>query len=570
MASKGGKPSAFGVILAPMWGFLWFGCIILAALSSPLPAQLSPARLSHSSVPRAKELELLAQLPLVPQEMRGAWLATVHNIDWPSVPGGSPSEQQAELLEMLERAQKLGLNTILFQVRDVADAFYPSELEPWSAFLTGHQGRDPGWDPLAFAIAESHKRGLELHAWLNPYRVGYLKQNRFDPGHIFRQRPDLVRLYDDSYWLDPGNPDSEAHILSVVEDIVSRYRDLDGLHYDDYFYPYPKAGLLFRDNVTQKAYAGIEDPDNWRRENIDRLIFKTYRLIKEINPYLSFGVSPFGIWRNDQPRGVRGLESYHELFADSRKWLRQGWVDYMAPQFYWAPDAPRQPFGEMLDWWIEQNIQGRHVITGINVADLRTSGNVNFREILKKVTLRREYRADGEIYYSLGKINTPEWQANVRSLYPYQALPALVGPKRPPLPAPRINITLDSSNAVKQPVADTASGNGVSPVWQLSWGAQAVREPNRLKYWVLYYLREGIWNYRIYPAWVEGIKINGTNGRRRLDPRYFAVAAVDRGNAVGNIAWFASVPVEDIASSRTIVFDLPRQTDRSSGHQTVE
>ncbi|WGK68985.1 family 10 glycosylhydrolase [Candidatus Haliotispira prima] len=491
-----------------------------------------------SSAPKADELELLAKLPIVPQEMRGSWLVTVHNIDWPSKPGDSTEEQQAELLHLLDRAQKLGLNAVLFQVRDVADAFYPSSIEPWSVFLTGYQGRAPKpyWDPLAFAIKEAHKRGLELHAWLNPYRVGYLNQSRFDPQHIFRRRPDLVRLYGDSYWLDPGNPDSEKYILKIVRDIVTRYKDLDGIHYDDYFYPYPKAGLVFRDSVTKKAYAADENLAGWRRENIDRLVQDTYNVIKEINPYLSFGISPFGIWRNDRPRGTRGLESFHELYADSRKWLRQGWVDYMAPQFYWAPDAPRQPYGRMLDWWIAQNTQSRQLMAGINVANLREEGNVDFREILEKVNLRREYQGNGEIYYSLGKINTKEWQQNLRSLYPYQALPALVGPNRPPLPAPKVRIERERHVAAR--VDD--SGNST---WQLSWTLEddGITLPQMLpggpKFWVMYYLKEGIWNYKVFPGWVRGIRINRSQGS---GPRSFAVAAVDKGNAMGNITWFGN------------------------------
>ncbi len=526
-------------------------CIKLVS-SLILSAYLQAYELSRSkvsSVPRADELELLAQLPLVPHEMRGSWLVTVHNIDWPSRPGAPIKEQQAELSELLDRAQYLGLNVVLFQVRDVADAFYPSKIEPWSAFLTGQQGEapEPFWDPLAFAIAEAHKRGLELHAWLNPYRVGYLSQSRFAPSHIFRQRPDLVRLYGDSYWLDPGDPDSEAYILKVVEDIVSRYKNLDGIHYDDYFYPYPEVGVSFQDDVTKKAYADTKNLASWRRENIDRLVYKTYNLIKSINPYLSFGISPFGIWRNDQPAGVRGLESFHELYADSRKWLRQGWVDYMAPQFYWAPDAPRQPYDKLLDWWLLQNKQNRQIISGINVANLRQAGNVDFEDVLHKVNMRREFGGDGEIFYSLGKINTPKWYSNVRNLYPYQALPPLVGPNRPPLPAPGIGIKLEAA------LATHTDESGTSGAWQLSWhpeysaSARMRAQAQEPKYWIIYYHKEGIWSYKIFPGWVRGIRVSM---QQDLDPRYFAVAAVDRGNALGNMAWFGSIPVEDVRQVR--------------------
>ena len=492
-----------------------------------------------SSIPKTDTLALLSQLPIVPQEMRGSWLVTVHNIDWPKEPGSSTERQQTELRNLLDRAQKIGLNTVLFQVRDVADAFYPSQIEPWSAFLTGYQGRapQPFWDPLDFAIQEAHKRGLELHAWLNPYRVGYLQQSRFDPKHIFRQRPDLIRLYDDSYWLDPGNPDSETYILKVVRDIVSRYPDLDGIHYDDYFYPYPKAGLPFRDDVTRKAYATNQALAGWRRKNINQLVAKTYQLIKSINPYLSFGISPFGIWQNNQPSGVRGLESFHELYADSRKWLQKGWVDYIAPQFYWAIDAPRQPYRPMLEWWLSQNTQDRLVMAGINVVNLKTEGNVDFQEVRQKVHLRREYKGNGELYYSLGKIEPKEWQQNFRALYPYQALPVVTGPNRPPLPEPKIQIKVKNQH-------NASVDQAKNFIWELSWSLPSVADPDwgmqKAKFWIMYYKKGGVWSYRIFPKWVQGIKINA---QKSLDPDLFAVAAVDRGNAIGNLAWFGNILV---------------------------
>lgn len=494
-------------------------------------AQAQPSTPQGSSL-HAKELELLAQLPLVPRELRGVWLVTVHNIDWPSNPLDPPAKQQAELLSLFDRAQDMGINAIFFQVRDVSDAFYKSDIEPWSAFLTGEQGRapEPFWDPLEFAITEAHKRGMELHAWLNPYRVGYLNQKRFAPQHIMRQRPDLVRRYGKSYWLDPGNPETIDYIVSIIRDICSRYK-VDGIHLDDYFYPYPEAGLIFKDQITHKVFGPEEDLSNWRRENINRLIETAYRAVKSINPYISFGVSPFAIWQNDQPKGVQGLESYTSLYADSKKWLQNAWVDYLAPQFYWSPNAPRQPYDKLLAWWLEQNTQQRHLIAGVNVANISGDqrGTVDFSEIQEKISLRRDYQAGGEILYSLGKIDTDDWQKNIRSLYPYQALPSRIGPKMDPMPAPQISLEYSSLQS--------------RPVWKLTWANTSSKAP---KYWVMYYRRNGIWEYKIYPTWVKAVSIPASQD---LDPRYFAVGAVDAANDIGSVSWFGSIPTNQIIKS---------------------
>lgn len=321
-----------------------------------------------------------ADLPPVPmREFRGAWVATVANIDWPSKPGLSAEAQQAELIAILDKAVALNLNAIVLQVRPAGDALYASELEPWSAFLSGEQGvaPEPAYDPLAFAVAEAHSRGLELHAWFNPYRVGHPSyKGALADTHIANTRPDLVREYGPLLWLDPGHPDVQQHSLDVILDVVRRY-DIDGVHLDDYFYPYPReddAGkpLPFPDDETYQAYLdgrrwpwGALDRNDWRRRNVDDFVKRLYRAVKREKPYVKVGISPFGIWKPGDPPWIVGMNQYETIYADARKWLREGWCDYFTPQLYWPIANPDQSYLSLLAWWREQNPRGRHVWPGL-------------------------------------------------------------------------------------------------------------------------------------------------------------------------------------------------------------
>jgi len=303
--------------------------------------------------------------PLV-REMRGLWIATVANIDWPSRAGLSAAQQRAELIDILDRARTTGMNAIVFHVRPAGDAVYRSAIEPWGAMLTGTQGGDPGYDPLEVAIAEAHARGMELHAWINPFRAGNTADTlRLAPTHLFHTRRDLVRVYGGQIWMDPGEPDVHEHSMRVITDIVRRY-DIDALHADDYFYPYPAAGNPpFPDDASYARYGAGVPRDDWRRANVNRFVERLYREVHAIKPAVKVGISPFGIWRPNNPSGVQGLDAYATLFADSRTWLQQGWVDYLAPQLYWAISAPQQSFPALLDWWFAQNTRGRHVWPGL-------------------------------------------------------------------------------------------------------------------------------------------------------------------------------------------------------------
>ncbi len=360
--------------------------------------------------------------PAPPREFRGAWVATVANIDWPSKEGLSTAQQKAELLSILDRAVQLKLNAIIFQVRPACDALYASTLEPWSEYLTGTMGKapEPFYDPLAFAVAEAHKRGLELHAWFNPYRARHFTaKSTIAPSHISRTHPQLVRSYGKYLWLDPGEPGVQEHTFSVVMDVVQRY-DIDGVHFDDYFYPYKEkdsAGreLDFPDEASWKQFGakGRLNRDDWRRENVNLLIQRVYRAIKIAKPWVKFGISPFGIWRPGNPPRTTGLDVYSKLYADSRKWLAKGWVDYFAPQLYWPIDSPEQPFPVLLRWWAEQNTTQRNLWVGLDAT--KAGENRYSEEIAAQIRLaRRQSGVSGEVFYSMKSlINNANFDATL-------------------------------------------------------------------------------------------------------------------------------------------------------------
>src|SRR6185503_5461665 len=288
--------------------------------------------------------------PPTPREFRGAWVATVGNIDWPSRPTLNTWDQQRELLAILDRAVALKLNTIVFQIRPGADALYASPYEPWSQFLTGRQGRppEPAWDPLSFAVEQAHKRGLELHAWFNPYRAAYSRDTVTARTHISRTDPSLVRSYDRYLWMDPGDLEVRRRSVRAVVDVAKRY-DVDGVHIDDYFYPYPvtQAGkkVDFPDSETYARYVkagGKLAKDDWRRDNVDKLVEALYKGVHAVKPWVKVGISPFGIWRPGNPPQIAGFDAYAEIYADSKKWLQNGWGDYFAPQLYWPIARPQQ------------------------------------------------------------------------------------------------------------------------------------------------------------------------------------------------------------------------------------
>ncbi|MFC8367805.1 MULTISPECIES: glycoside hydrolase family 10 protein [unclassified Streptomyces] len=313
-----------------------------------------------ATVPRASAAPRRRAVPgAATGEMRGMWVATVTNRDWPSRPGLSAARQRAELLDHLDTAVRDRLNTVIFQVRPTADALWPSPYEPWSQYLTGTQGAPPGWDPLGTAVAEAHARGLELHAWFNPYRVAlHDDPARLTASHPARRNPGWTVPYGGKLYYNPGLPEVRAFVREAMLDAVRRY-PVDAVHFDDYFYPYPVAGQTFDDDLAHDTYGGdFPDRAAWRRDNVDRLVREMAALIKEIRPGTRFGISPFGVWRNADvdERGSAthaGVQTYDDLHADTRRWARENWIDYICPQLYWNIGFAAADYAELLPWWAE-------------------------------------------------------------------------------------------------------------------------------------------------------------------------------------------------------------------------
>lgn len=395
------------------------------------------------------------------REFRGVWIANVGNVDWPSQKGLPAEQQQQELIDLLDMIQRRGLNAVFFQIRNACDAVYESKLEPWSEWLTGEQGQSPGYDPLAFAIQECRKRNLEIHAWMNPYRaVTDVRSASLAPNHVSQVRPEMLLSYGPLRILDPGRPEVRAFVTRVVMDVLRRY-DIDGIHFDDYFYPYPQPKLSLNDNATFENYnRGFTNKADWRRENVNLLIKAVSDSIHRVKPWVKFGVSPFGIWKNkgSSPEGSnsRGFEAFSGNFADSRKWIQEGWVDYIAPQVYWSMGNSSANYTHLVNWWSENVAEtDQHLYIGHGVYKVnsdahwrkpqevpnqirfnRTLANVNGSILFSAKTLRNNPNrvCDAlceDVYQSLALVPTMPWKS--------QAAP----------PAPKdINADLNENNTV--------------------------------------------------------------------------------------------------------------------------
>ncbi|MCS6793329.1 MAG: family 10 glycosylhydrolase [Oscillatoriaceae bacterium SKW80] len=456
----------------------------------------------------AQQPETTPQLVNVshPREFRGVWVATVANIDWPSKRGLPVEQQKAELIQILDQMQALNMNALILQIRPAGDAFYASELEPWSIWLTGTQGKPPQpyYDPLQFAIEESHKRNIELHAWFNPYRARAAERTNFAPNHVAVEYPEYVYQYGDLLWMDPGAKVIEDKTYNVIMDVVRRY-NVDGIHFDDYFYPYPKDGIEFPDSKTYNAYraaGGTLSLADWRRDNVNRLIQRIYQGIRAEKPNVKFGISPFGIYRPGQPPGIVGLDQYNALYADAKKWLEEGWVDYMAPQLYWRIDPPQQSYPVLLNWWTQNNPKGRHIYAGNYLSKL-DGGNWSLAEFQRQVDISRS-KADrlslGNIFFSMKVFRENRLGVNNafrNSIYRSPALPPTMPWLDNEPPAPPTGV--------------------VASVRQLSWNPAPSDD---IRSWTLYKQIGNNWELiRILPAAVTAVQV---------EPGTYALSAVDK------------------------------------------
>ncbi|MDB5192091.1 MAG: glycoside hydrolase [Segetibacter sp.] len=368
-------------------------------------------------------------------EFRAVWIATVENIDWPSKRGLPVAQQKAEFIRILNLHQRNGMNAVVMQIRPATDAFYPSKYEPWSEYLTGKQGQAPNpfYDPLSFMIEECHKRGMEFHAWCNPYRAVFnVARSSVAPSHVTRMFPQWFVTYGNTKYFDPGLPQAREHVTRVIRDIVERY-DLDAIHFDDYFYPYPIAGKAFPDAASFAKYGNGMAKDEWRRSNVDTIIKMISETIKSVNPRVKFGISPFGIWRNKSKdlsgSPSKGLSNYDDLYADIMLWLSNGWIDYVVPQLYWQIGHPTVDYKMLLDWWAA-NTYGKQLFIGHGIYRTHEAKTGPWRlrsQIPEQIKyLRNNPNVQGSVYFSSKTFNSNPngWNDTLRNnYYKYPALP---------------------------------------------------------------------------------------------------------------------------------------------------
>ena len=386
------------------------------------PTVIEPTHTSAVNTPpesTATPTATAASAPVVltppPREWRAAWIATVANIDWPSKRGLPAQAQQAEIRSLCDVAARTGLNALILQVRTSADALYDSALEPWSEYLTGTQGQHPGYDPLAVWIREAHARGLELHAWFNPYRARHsTAKSPVADTHLARSQPAWVKRYGDQLWIDPGQAEAAEHTMAVVRDVLTRYA-VDGIHIDDYFYPYPiqdavKQDLDFPDDPSWQKYlatGGSLARADWRRYNVNALVQRLYALTHEVRPGARLGISPFGLPRPDlRPPGITGFSQYDKLYADVELWLREGWLDYLAPQLYWPRAQTAQAFEPLLEAWRALNPLGRPIHPGLFTSRIdATPQSWQPEEIVGQIdSIRRLSPGSGHIHFSMAAL----------------------------------------------------------------------------------------------------------------------------------------------------------------------
>lgn len=391
-------------------------------------------------------------LPLK-REFRGVWVATVVNIDWPGSGTDTVKKQQEDFIKILDFYRKLNFNAVILQVRTAGDALYPSQRVPWSRFLTGKEGEAPKpyYDPLEWMIEETHKRGFEFHAWLNPYRATFdLNTALLSPEHDYFTHPEWMIKYGKKYYYNPGLPEVREHLLAVMEEVIQNY-DIDAVHFDDYFYPYKIKGEVFEDSEAFKRYGKAQQtPEDWRRENINTLIRRIHELIVTQKPWVQFGVSPFGVWRNasEDPAGSDtqgGQTTYDDLYADPLLWMKNGWIDYVVPQLYWSMEHPRVAHRKLVAWWAART-KNTALYIGNGAYKINSDSDRAWHdnnELPKQLSLARNTpNVQGNVFFSARSLRDDNKKEVLQLLsenfYKYKALPPLIRPEGMPPPVPEL------------------------------------------------------------------------------------------------------------------------------------
>lgn len=411
------------------------------------------------------------------REFRGAWMHTIFQDQYRKL---GTEQLQTYLRQQLDQLQRAGVNAVFFQVRPQADAFYHSRLEPWSRFITDNgRAPQPNWDPLQFMVAECHKRGMELHAWLNPYRVTSAAAQKLPPGHLALRQPDRFIRYEGKLYFDPARPENIDHIGDVVEDIIKRY-DVDGIHFDDYFYPYPGKGE-FDDSKSYAKYGRGMDRGDWRRKNVDQLIESVAKRIRRSRPWVRFGISPFGIYRNAKtdPKGSQtsGLQNYDDLYADVLLWAREGWIDYLLPQLYWEVGHKRADYAALLPWWAANVPESCQLYIGQDVKrSMDFADSTAVRQLNTKIQMERALAAvDGLCWWPAYEV-TANYKGAADAIADTLCATRALVPAYPAL----------SDRAPRIPTGVTTEGGN------LSWKApDRYLKPTDVTHWAVYRFDEG-------------------------------------------------------------------------------
>ena len=507
--------------LCKLWSLMFLAIMLVYSCVSQ-PKKVVPPKKPVPTKPTTpkpttpvKTTDYKVDLPTLNREFRGAWIASVANINWPSKNNLSTDQQKVDAIELLEMLKNNNFNAVILQVRPSGDALYESPHEPWSYFLTGETGKKPNpyYDPLTFWVEEAHKRGMELHVWLNPYRAHHSNGGKVNGSSLVNKFSEYTyRLRNGMYWFDPASKDIQDHVSNVVKDLVKRY-EIDGVHFDDYFYPYAtyNGGVDFPDSKTWNAYqnsGGNLSRADWRRDNVNKFVERIYKEIKSEKNYVKFGISPFGIWKPGYPAGIKGSSQYDELYADAKLWLNKGWVDYFAPQLYWPITSSGQSFPKLLEWWESENTMKRHLWPGLNTVEVKASDKPT--EIVNQVEVSRNIlkNSPGEIHWSIAGL-TKSWAMQ-------NALKTKVYQEKALIPqSPWLKI-----NSIAQPTLGYKQDNGNTTVF---W---SVEDKMNVFQWVLYAKYGDTWKTEILTSDITSLVIPAANNGKSLNT--VAIQAIDK------------------------------------------